>query len=215
MKPIPIPCRFVTIGPVVLLAFLGVTFYLGANPTRRMIARRTANARSWLKPTEVDVPVMLNGSRARVICAENVVNSKVTVDTSEIQDRAPSDHPVEPVDLTPDFHDNWILGSGRDFETGAARDYEAPPRLMGRFIGVPNRSFRTIWKTGPGNNANKEQVGKWSRLESEVVEVRIAKLAPTSSPSYVFELFTDFITSLSGLLNVRDFTPRWSIVVLV
>ena len=158
-----------------LLGLLAVTFHVGASPLRRTIVTEMASEMptSFSTPTEVSLPVTINGRRARIIMPKaNLASTRSSTCSSartlSAQGRAPSevkladeDSPsYKPGDLSLDIQDHWVLGVFGDGEEKAARVSFSPPPSYGGTIGASFQSLRTISKAGPGNEANEWQVYK-------------------------------------------------------
>ena len=167
-------CRIVTIGPIVFLGLLGVTFHIGARSTRRASLNQCKiNARrGFRKPTELSVPVWTKKIAYPAIMPETTSTSpqsmpRATVGTSRAHARelsekglAGTDNSTNSVEVARDVHEEWAfdVGSKGEVEVEAEEVCSISPPPTERTIGASTRSLRSIRKAGPGNKTNPEQV---------------------------------------------------------
>lgn len=158
-------CRIATIGPLVLFGFFGLTFYYGMGPARRsgivQEAAFAAPTRFSTPRSEVSVPVLINGKRARVIMPKECLATpksmlRTTVYTSGTESRRSSDR--ELANVAPHSHGSSVRGPCSHCGVGAWRDGLVPLPPIRRFVGSSTWSFRNFWKAGPGDTMDEQQV---------------------------------------------------------
>lgn len=159
---------------MVFLVLLGVTFYIGVRSAQRVSPKepRQNERRSFRKPTELSVPVWTKKMAYPAIMPEATSTSPqtmphLTVSTFGAQAREPSergaagrDTSAETAEVARNLHDVGGFGvSGEgEVEDEAEQVCSISQFHIERNIGASTRSFRRIWKDGPGNNTNPEQV---------------------------------------------------------
>lgn len=156
------------------MALLAATFHVGASPIRRDIATEAASeAPSMLsRPTEVSLPVLINGRRAHLIMPPDwFKSSRIKPSFNAGAFGAPGQDPTgerrgrvnslisRPADVSMDAENNWVLGSiGEGEEKTTARVEFSPDRPKIRSFGASVHSIRSISKAGPGDEADQKQV---------------------------------------------------------
>lgn len=160
---------------MILLGLLGITFHIGARSTQRVSPHEPGlkTRRSFRTPTEVSLPVWTKRTTFPATMPEAISTSPqtkphTTVGASGAQARAPSagglagEHtpPGKSADAALGLHDNW--GCGVRIEGEMGEESERVPSIplvpVERSMGASTRSLRSIWKAGPGNKTNPEQV---------------------------------------------------------
>lgn len=140
----------VTIGPIGLFCLLAVTFYVGARPVRRAptggnlsgdpstASTRTTRAHMWGRTSD------------------SSMSSRATTSSRGLSAGGARERDAEASSAFPS------LESARNKEPVPGREGQSPPVSPGpraRAIGSSQRSVRSVWKTGPGDESNAEQVG--------------------------------------------------------
>lgn len=184
-----------------------VTFHVGSRPARPRL--ETLNDLS--ERTRYGGILAAKGRRITSTATEDVLPSPVG-DTSNAKGAtlasAPgqaaaengatsNDNDTPSADLlrgTPSAQNSWIIHVDGEAMVGAGRAPSAPPPgRTGRLSIASGRSLRSIWKAGPGNNTNSEQVSYrndhsrgWPGSGSDLALVYY----PMSSAHYVYTSHT-------------------------
>ena len=173
--------RTVTIGPLVLLGLLGITFHLGARPRPRVetleeLSGRTGhgrpvggNRRIITSATPEDASVPENGrpthakvgstvpARGQAPGAPGIGKGKG--EGQGVTGIGKSPAPPRSADLSASFRNSWIIHAGGGGGTGARQRSSTPRGRVKLPAGISSKpSLRSIWKAGPGDDTDPEQV---------------------------------------------------------
>ena len=168
---ISVSCRIVTIGPMVLLGLLGITFCIGVRSTRPGLYTETFGTSPWRFMTlnEVSVPAQIYRRNAELLVSREVFASPLcklntTSDESRIQCRVLSqrglistgEHLPNSSGSTFNIQRNWSLSSRREAEV-AGTSFSRAGFNQSSF-GTSTQSIRGVSEAGPGKKTDSEQV---------------------------------------------------------
>lgn len=167
---LPLFSRIVTIGPLVLLSLMGVTFFLGLRLTRRPLEKEWTTSNYRIKPT------------TKIIFSSQEAEHTPRTSMSRNIPSTWRESPVSDVEVS------LREGEGRGVRSASARakskTVKTDKRRAERYSGceemapgqrgptriVPRRSLRNLLQEGPEDGSDPEQVG--------MNEVYMSNIAP-------------------------------------
>lgn len=175
-----------TIGPVFLLGLLGITFYLGSRPSK-LPSRRGVSPRIRIRNRNINRDAVGVSSSGATVLGSTDAGSK-------IPEQDASTNTITNID------GNIATNSGMtsilpvDTSVLDKDDGDHAPSSRERTL-TRGRSVRRIWKDGPGDNANSEQVGtikagfererSWGDKIVIVIELGARRITFPSFPTFL------------------------------